>query len=327
MRLFLRLTCAVALTGGGEARAFYCGKAATIVEKAICASTSLKAQDDEMSALYATVKAASTPDERKMLAVAQKQWILEREEACGGSRGEELTSCIEERVKERLRLLRVAPESGPGTGRPMIPVFAAQPGDSRNYQVAFNLARFAQPASAGEKIFNATIAQDLGKAPVGRHHRSTGDHVLESDNDLTINYASPKFISAAEAYWSDDGGAHGNGGTTNINVDLASGKILEISDLLTEGAAASLARQCREQIIEQKKEQADQPYDAAVDSFLSDDVIAEHVATVNRWSFTETTATITFDAYAIGAYAEGTYECNFDMKALKAVALATAPLP
>jgi uncharacterized protein len=327
MRWLASLTCLFVLASGSGALAFDCSKAATAVEKAICAAPGLKARDDELSALYAKVKAVSTAGERKMLVVAQKQWILEREEACGGSAGAELSSCIADKLDERLKLFKVTPDSGPGTGQQMIPVFAAQIGDARTYTVAFNMARFAEPKSPGEKAFNAAIADSLGKAPVGQRHPGTGDRVLESDSDLTINYASPTFISAAETYWSDDGGAHGNGGTTNINVDLARGKALDIQDMLPEAAAASLAKQCRVQIIEQKKDQADQPYDAAADSFLSDSVIAEHVATLSRWSFTESTATITFDAYAIGAYAEGTYECTFDMKALKALALATAPLP
>ena len=56
-------------------------------------------------------------------------------------------------------------------------------------------------------------------------------------------------------------------------------------------------------------------------------MIAEHIATLPRWSFTASEASVSFDAYAIGSYAEGSYDCRFAMTDLKSLALPGAPLP
>ena len=56
-------------------------------------------------------------------------------------------------------------------------------------------------------------------------------------------------------------------------------------------------------------------------------LIAEHIATMSRWSLAEDEATVSFDAYAVGPYAEGSYGCTFAMDALKRLAKPGAPLP
>jgi uncharacterized protein len=306
------------------AQAFDCGKAATPVEKTICANPALKAKDDALGALYAEVKGLSTPAERKMLAVAQKAWIGEREEACA-SPGD--MACVADKTDERIALFKVIPQGGPGPGSRLIPVFVAQAGDSHHYTVAFNLARFAVASTPGEKAFNAAIAEVASKAPLGRNAEDSGDRVLESDADLVLTYAAPHLVSAAINAWADDGGAHGNGGVDNINVDLAAGKILEVQDVLTEDGAARLRGDCKAQIIADKTERNDGAYKPEEDSFLSDEAIAEHIATFSRWSFSATEATVTFDSYAIGAYAEGAFDCVFPLAAVRAAARPDAPLP
>jgi hypothetical protein len=145
---------------------------------------------------------------------------------------------------------------------------------------------------------------------------------------MTLSYASPKLVSVMFTYWYDMGGAHGNGATENFNFSMESGKDYGIEDFFSEDAAGKLMARCKAQIIEEKKARfGEEPYDPQADSFLKDEVIAEHVATMSSWSFTEQQASITFDSYAIGPYAEGSYECTFPIAELKAIALETAPLP
>ena len=77
--------------GAAQADAMDCGKAATVVETAICADQSLLAADDEMAAAYGEVRALSTPAERKMLALSQRGFIAEREKQCGTGSPSEIT--------------------------------------------------------------------------------------------------------------------------------------------------------------------------------------------------------------------------------------------
>ncbi len=59
---------------------------------------------------------------------------------------------------------------------------------------------------------------------------------------------------------------------------------------------------------------------------MQDGVIGEHVATFSRWSSTGG-ASVNFDSYAIGSYAEGTYACTFPTPNSRRWRAPRAPLP
>lgn len=316
------------LVGCLPAAAFDCGKASTAIEIEICDNPDLKDFDDRLENAYAEVKQLSTKPEQKMLARAQKRWIAERESSCPQS-DLGLAGCIRDMTSTRLRMFEGRPDSGPGVDGRIIPVFIAQEGSETVYELSVDLLRFVKATAPGEKRFNA-IAQDISKRiELGPHGEDTLGRIYAMDESLSVTYASPRLMSVLHSFWSDTGGAHGNGGTQSFNFDMQSGRDLAIADFFSEDAAAQLAAQCKDQIVAEKKERwpADEPYDAAGDSFLKDEVIAEHIATMSRWSFTETEASVGFDAYAIGPYAEGSYDCRFAISGLRAIAKPGAPLP
>ena len=317
-----------ALALANPALAFDCAKAATKVEKAICADPAVKAKDDAMTALYNDIKSLSSDAEKKMLARSQKNWIDGRESDCGTTGDAEIGFCIRTHIENRLAALTVKAEGGSGPGSRMIPVFAVQAGGKGLYEIDFELVRFADPKTAGEKRFNAAMAKIFASAPLGKQKDHANDETLGSTSIVSLSYASPQLISALDTYGGDSGGAHPNGGTGNLNIDMATGKELQIGQVFSEAAAAKLGKLCRDQIVAQKREKQDGgQYDPAKDDFLKDDVIAEHIATFSRWSFRADEVTVSFDAYAIGPYTEGEYQCFFQMKDLQAMALPEAPLP
>lgn len=310
------------------ALAFDCAKAQSRIEKAICADPSLKAKDDAMSKLYGEVKDLSTAPEQKMLARSQVAWIGEREKQCGDSSDKELGLCIRGQINNRIADLAVKPDSGPGAGSRMIPVFVVQAGGKGLYEVDFQLARFAKPASPGENLFNAAVAKIAAKAPLGPQADQKDAENLDDSSSLALSYASPKLISALNSFGGDSGGAHPNSNTDNINIDLATGKPLTFAKLFPAGAAKQLQKSCRDQIVAQKKDKMEgENYNPATDDFLKDEVIAKSVGDLKRWTLKAGEATITFDAYEIGSYAEGEYDCTFPMKDVKTLALPGANLP
>ena len=320
--------CLAALVAAvSPAAAFNCGKAATAVEKSICAAPGLKAMDDRMSSLYAEVRGLSSAAERKMLARSQKQWIAEREANCPQS-GVGMDQCINSMTEERIVLFEGKPSGGPGIEGRIIPIFIVQDGTEEAYDLDITMLRFAEASTPGQKRFNK-IADDMAaRIKTGPHGEDTMGRIWAMEEAMVLSYASPKLVSVIFSYWYDMGGAHGNGASDSFNFSMATGKDYSIGDFFSEDAAGKLMAQCKAQIIAEKKERfGSEPYDPAADSFLKDEVIAEHVATMSSWSFAETEASIVFDAYAIGSYAEGPYDCTFPMPELKAIALETAPLP
>jgi uncharacterized protein YecT (DUF1311 family) len=312
----------------GPAHAFDCAEARTPVERAICRDKGLRDQDTALAAAYAEVRSYETDDERAMLLQSQKDWIATREEACAGMANDDQVTCVHDETASRLDVLAARPDAGPGTGHRMIPVFVEQAGGPGLYAVDYTLYRFAQPQSAGETLFNQAVAAIAAGAPLGVHADLMDVEGLDASAQLTLSYASARFISALHVHGGYDGGAHPNGGTGNINIDLARGREITFADVFPAAAGHTLAGQCRDQIIDLKKENAaDGTYDPAQDPFLRDGVIAAHVGDFRRWTIGETDATVTFDPYEIGPYVEGEYDCTFSMDDLKAMALAGAPLP
>jgi uncharacterized protein len=320
--------CLAALVAAiSPAAAFDCGKAATQVEKAICADPDLKAKDDEMSSLYADVRRLSTEAERKMLARSQKKWIAEREANCPQS-GVGVAQCIRSMTNERIVLFAGKPSGGPGVEGRIIPVFIVQEGTEQVYDLDITMLKFAKASSPGQQRFNMIAEDMVARIKTGRHGEETMGRIWAMEEAMTLNYLSPRLASVMFSSWYDLGGAHGNGASSNFNFSMETGRDYTIGDFFSEESAAKLMAGCKAQIIAEKKERfGSEPYDPEVDSFLKDDTIAEHVATMSSWSFSDTAASIVFNAYAIGSYAEGPYDCTFPLSELKAVALKGAPLP
>lgn len=315
--------------GVEPAAAFDCAKAQSTIEKAICADDKLKAADDAMSAAYTSLREALTQAERKGLIASQRKWIKSREDSCGYQEGADLATCVLEQTEERRRLFLATPESGPGTNARMVPVFVQQDPDPHHFDVDYSLIRFAAPKSRGETLFNAEVDKIVKDAPLKRQEEAAPEGMnYASYTAMAITYASPKFLSAKVDGWENTGGAHGNGGTSAINVDLARGVEMKADDLFDDKGLAALKTDCVAQIAAQKKEKNDgQDFDPANDPNYQEQTVVDQLKSLDVWNFWQDRATVTFNAYAIGSYAEGAYECEFPMAKLKSLAKSGAPLP
>ena len=305
--------------------AFDCAKATTAVEKAICASAQLKQLDGQLSEAYAAVKSTSTPAEQKMLARSQKRWIAEREYCSGDDTG--VDACIAQKTRDRLSLLAGTPESGPGADGKMVPVFLVQDGTTRQWDIDMALVRFADARTAGEKTFNQLVDAILRQAKPGPHGEDSHDMIYAMEDTLSLTYAGPALISARHDFYINEGGAHGNYGTGNINVDMATGRQLTISDVVDTAGAQTLTQWCKTQIDAERAKRVPDAEDVPYDQKTRDATIAETVRDLGSWSIGAGEITVSFDPYAVGAYAEGSYSCSFPTRDVKALALPAAPLP
>lgn len=326
LRLARILVVSAAVLLPGEAEAIDCTAAADVIAKGICAAPALTGKENAMEGLLAEVSKISSDGERAMLEKIQKSWVEERSDNCGDLDAESLTECLDEGLDERIAEFRAVPESGPGTPSRMIPVYVTQVGDDTHYSLYAQAFRFADPKSNGEKLFNAHVAGVLAKLPLAAQPAGPEDEVRESDTSMTIKYASPKLLSAA-AYWWHDSNEEGSGGLSTFNINMETGKDIVISDVVSEQAAGELRGMCRERLIAQKKEQVDDLYKPEDDPNFKDEVIAEHVANLSRWTITAEEVSILFDTGVIGDEDEGDYECLFTIADMKKLALPGAPLP
>ena len=91
-----------------EKASFDCRKAATPVERAICADRDLAEADRQLSSAYKTT-VAHAADARERLAAAQRAWIARRDRDCGALA--EKDGCLLRAYGRRLLELRAWPEA------------------------------------------------------------------------------------------------------------------------------------------------------------------------------------------------------------------------
>lgn len=319
------LTTLTLLTLATPALAFDCAKATTAVEKAICADPQLKRLDGALSDAYAAVRSAAPAAEQKMLARSQKRWIAEREFCSGDDTG--VAACIAQKTKDRLSLLLGTPETGPGSDARMVPVFLVQDGTKKQWDIDMSLIRFADAQTTGEKLFNRLVDAILKQAKLGPHGEDSNDRIYAMEDTLSLTYASARLVSARHDFYIDEGGAHGNYGTSNINIDMVSGRQIGIKDIVDEKGAGILTLWCKKEIDAERRKRVPDADDVPYDEKTRDATIATTVRDLTSWSIGADEITVSFDPYAVGAYAEGAYSCSFPTKGVKELALPKALLP
>jgi len=310
-----------------EARAFDCAKASGKFEKAICADASARSADDALNKSFAELLAASDPKMRKAIASSEVAWLQDRDNACADAAAAGLGSCLARESDRRRAFLTGQPEQGPGAPGKIAPWFRFEKGGKGKAAVDMELLKFADPKSPGERAFNAAADKLLEDISEPEKDDPAADRYAFSTR-MRLVYASPKLVSAQAESYQDSGGAHPNSGIVNINLDVAAGRLLKFDDAFDGKSAEKIFATCLEQIKRAKKERIGD------DAPLSSEDLVDLAKTVKEstgdlaaWSFGATEATVTYNPYAVGAYAEGSYECTLAYSALKPLVRPAFPLP
>lgn len=321
------LALGIAAFGPAPAHAFDCAKAASASEKAICADPAALAADADLGKAFEALRAAADPKSRAGLAAAEVAWLRRRDADCSDQKGPALSACLASESRARLAFLTGAPQAGPGTPGRLAPVFRMQKGGKGRADIDIQLLEFVDPATPAQRAFNAAM-------------KTLWDDVQEPEKDdpasdryasvwsLRLAYASPRLISAHVEGYSDTGGAHPNSSTANVNIDVAQGREATFDALLDKAGAQKVAALCLKQVRDQKHERegSDEQTDADSLKSLADNV-AQSSADLKVWSFGADSATLDYDPYTVGAYAEGAFQCVIPYATLRPLAKPGFPLP
>jgi uncharacterized protein YecT (DUF1311 family) len=321
------LALAVLLGLPASAAAFDCKKAATPSEKAICADPAALAADSAMSAAFQALLKGAAASQRPQIAGAQARWVSTRDGNCVDSKGPALGACLARESDRRRAFLAGEPEAGPGAPGRIAPWFRYEKGGKGRAEVDLELMKFVDPQNDAQRTFNAAI------------EKATGDIVQPEKDDpnpgsyaydwtMRLTYASPRLLSAhLSGYW-DAGGAHPNTLTANVNVDFASGREARFDDAFAPEGATKIFALCLQSVKKQKQERLgdDAPKSAADFASLTHD-LQEATRKLNAWSFEADKATIDYDPYAVGSYAEGPYDCEIPYATLRGLTKPGFPLP
>ena len=308
------------------AYAFDCKVAATPAEKAICADPAAVAADEKLNKVFAELRASLDEKQSAGLLVSQKTWIHERD-SCGENSGIPLAECIKSSIVERIKLLEVTPVSGPGASGKLVPYFHFEKGGIGKTNIAVQAFQFAKASDPAQLAFNAEINKLIKDIP-----QPSAPDAQNADYDysvsMTLDYASPKLISAHTITSTFLGGAHPNNQSNTINIDVAKGKLAQFGDLLDKAGAKTIFAECEKQVLAQKKENEGAEADtspATIKRLRSD--ISNVSGNLELWTFAASKAEIQYDANVLGARADGVFFCTIPYAQLRPLAKPGFPLP
>jgi len=306
-----------------------CAAAKSASEKAICADPGALAADAALGEAFNKLRDALLPEEKAGLLASQRAWLQRRDADCAGAKNP--GACLREATEKRLRYLSGKPEAGPGAPFTLSPGFFVAPGGPRKTKVTVDAIKIADPAVPGAAAFNKAMGEIYRDAQVekGFTKQELADMpAREFEYSLTtrIVYASPKLVSVHGDYYADAGGAHPNGGTQDLNFDPAGGRMFSLADLVDAEAQKKIIAHC---LAEVKKQKVAQQKDTGEKEPLPTDPkdVAEATSDFRHWSFEAAGALVSYDAYAVGAYVEGSFECRLPYSFLKSLAKPAFPLP
>lgn len=100
LRYSLPLACTLLALAMPAAQAINCARASTAQEHAICDNPELKAHDDALTQMYASIRAEFPPDFFAIVRADQIEWIKARDARCGAN-----SACLLQETRERTVIL------------------------------------------------------------------------------------------------------------------------------------------------------------------------------------------------------------------------------
>ena len=206
-----------------------CAKAATPIERAICAKPELAAIDRKMSAAYAALAGKLSGAARDHLLADQIRWLANRTAACVIEPAE-MEECLESRDRDRAAQLEWLGEgaypfiseqamvkAGKVRGIPYVidasyPQFDGGPADF----AAVNRQLASTTSEAADRVVPGLDADNDGgnySGPAWRYEQA-----------FTLYKPGPNAVSVKISYNAYEGGAHGIVGVSGMLVDLRTGK-------------------------------------------------------------------------------------------------------
>lgn len=308
------------------AQAFDCAKANAPVERAICSDPALKAADDRMGQAYGAVRAAADEAGRDAWRRDQRGWIERRDGICAdydlGQATRFDTACLLRLTGERIAELSATPEMIGPEAPAFVPLLTNVEDKAAQVSVSILRPKAVAPATPALSALNAAIEEEASasEADIGGGETPYGRVV-----SYRIPYASGRFVSIVLDIYEYTGGAHGMSYGRAVNFLVGEGRALGFDDFIDEAGRKALIPLCRASIAAEKRRR--EVPEELIDSSLGDDALADGLEILPAWSFDGTGARIRYDAYALGSYAEGAYDCVLPWAALKPHLKPGAPLP
>ena len=270
-----------------------CSKATSELDKTICNDSELKIYDSQMEKSYFFLRQKLSPKGRALLLKTQRQWLKSRQDFSN-------PDSLRMEIEAHTRFLNATPKG-------MVPIISTK--ETKNFIQRFHGYKYPESSNRIQKTFNKNLQKIL--------RSSFTDPDIRGDEDVDASTISrnDKFVLSAEVstegYY---GGAHPLHNSVHINIDMKTGKILDIKTLFSKKALRTIELACAMQVAQGRyayeKETALETFKAYQEDYPNQ--ITEHVKNSYRWQFKKIKSIIIFNEYAIAPYVAGEQRCSFD---------------
>ena len=291
------------------AMAFDCAKAASRVEKLICAKPALKALDSAMAKAYGELKSSLPAAQQAWLGRSQVAWIQRRSGNCSldddakPMADEASVVCLERLTEERRAMLSGARDDAPATAPRLIPVFFHQAGGKRRYEIDLS---YPQAASPGSGSLNALLRQAAeGDRPwqeridpddAGASFAFYAEYRIALQTDGFLSVVFNRMTSTTSPYPRNE--------QKTVNFDLKTGQAATLATLLRPGAQAEAGKACLAQLRKY--------YGPDPEPTITPKAVNAVVGDITNWVFEPNRIVVEFAYESIGPHAMGEYACTFD---------------
>ena len=288
-------------------------KAATPIEKAVCADAELGKLDAQLASAYDAATVQLSAQGRGLLRKGQRQWLAYRDAACAGLE----PSCLNNEYRGRLRDLQdAARRVGPFLFS-RVDEFDASRRDEEGRPIMVHVAapRIDAPLSPAAMAWNAAMVEHI-KVGMARDCESGGD---EYDSFQVLG-ASKQLISVEHSDWAYcHGAAHGHGGAAGVNLLLTPKlRAMELADLFGDGDAwQQVLLDDSLTVLRAKNDQVE----------LDEAQVRSVVTCLDHWTLLPAGLRIVLNPYEVASYAFGSTEVIVPWAELKPYLASNAPLP
>ncbi|MGP8271800.1 MAG: DUF3298 domain-containing protein [Terracidiphilus sp.] len=292
---------------------FDCTKASNVVEKTICASSTLSQMDRKLSESYRASLALLSEEGKVSFQNGQRQWIKVTREVCDRTPFPKLPymptteQCIEKHYRERLEQLQDAVHDYGGIKIRRVDTFEAHRSESKSEYsgvgVGFDTTSISYPqidapASSLEVLWNKKMA-DMANSVVGMNQEG-GDN--DYAFDFTILSVSQRLISVdVDGGFYAHGTPHGHYSSTRVNWLLNKGREMQADDVFdkTKPWQEAVLKYCFDDLSKHDDYWVNPKNNQVVIN------LGNMPLETSRWAFQKDGLRIQFDPYEIAAYAFG----------------------
>lgn len=314
-RYVVFLSVWIVLSAAGGAQSFDCEKAATNVEKAVCADSSLSLADDRLAAAYKQVMSALPPDAKVTIREGEASWLRSLENACAHKPAfqENFTTCLKRMYKERTVTLQKMVVSKGGVKFVMLEktlLTRDSADDIGNKDIeenpGFGTLHVSWPQALTDapewKAWNAEVLAETQKEAGGTGELDQPwkkEWAADSETEVTatVDAISGGIVSTQVSIEGmGHGAAHPGEATHEFHWLLKDGRKLKTSDVFLPrtGWESALERRCRASL----KIQIGKDYEEYVGKEFQK-TLDEVVLNPENWTMDGTGVTISFPEYSV----------------------------